>query len=210
MSVLVGKKAPSFKSAAVINGGQIVSDYSLDQFVGKKPVLFFFYPMDFTFVCPTELFAFQNKLSEFEEKGCAVVACSTDTEQSHWGWLQMPKSEGGIKGITYPLIADTSKTIASNFGVLAGEYELDENDNMIANGPMIAFRGLFLIDKEGVIQHQVINNFPLGRSVDEALRMVDALQHFENNGEVCPANWNKGEEAMKESHEGVAKYLSKH
>ncbi len=210
MSVLVGKKAPSFKSAAVINGGQIVSDYSLDQFVGKKPVLFFFYPMDFTFVCPTELFAFQNKLSEFEEKGCAVVACSTDTEQSHWGWLQMPKSEGGIKGITYPLIADTSKTIASNFGVLAGEYELDENDNMIANGPMIAFRGLFLIDKEGVIQHQVINNFPLGRSVDEALRMVDALQHFENNGEVCPANWNKGEEAMKESHEGVAEYLSKH
>ncbi len=210
MSILIGKKTPSFSAQAIINGSEFVQNYSLDQFIGKKPVLFFFYPKDFTFVCPTELFAFQNKLSEFEEKGCAVVACSTDTEQSHWGWLQMPKSEGGIKGITYPLIADTSKTIASNFGVLAGEYELDENDNMIANGPMIAFRGLFLIDKEGVIQHQVINNFPLGRSVDEALRMVDALQHFENNGEVCPANWNKGEEAMKESHEGVAEYLSKH
>ena len=210
MSILIGKKAPSFSAQAIINGSEFVKNYSLDQFIGKQPVLFFFYPKDFTFVCPTELFAFQNKLSDFEEKGCAVVACSTDTEQSHWGWLQMPKSEGGIKGITYPLIADTSKTIASNFGVLAGEYELDENDNMIANGPMIAFRGLFLIDKEGVIQHQVINNFPLGRSVDEALRMVDALQHFENNGEVCPANWNKGEEAMKESHEGVAEYLSKH
>ena len=210
MSILIGKKAPSFSAQAIINGSEFVQNYSLDQFIGKKPVLFFFYPKDFTFVCPTELFAFQNKLSDFEEKGCAVVACSTDTEQSHWGWLQMPKSEGGIKGITYPLIADTSKTIASNFGVLAGEYELDENDNMIANGPMIAFRGLFLIDKEGIIQHQVINNFPLGRSVDEALRMVDALQHFENNGEVCPANWNKGEEAMKESHEGVAEYLSKH
>lgn len=210
MSILIGKKAPSFSAQAIINGSEFVQNYSLDQFIGKQPVLFFFYPKDFTFVCPTELFAFQNKLSEFEEKGCAVVACSTDTEQSHWGWLQMPKSEGGIKGITYPLIADTSKTIASNFGVLSGEYELDENDNMIANGPMIAFRGLFLIDKEGIIQHQVINNFPLGRSVDEALRMVDALQHFENNGEVCPANWNKGEEAMKESHEGVAEYLSKH
>ena len=108
MSVLVGKKAPSFKASAVVNGGQIVSNYSLDQFVGKKPVLFFFYPKDFTFVCPTELFAFQNKLSEFEDRGVEVVACSTDTEQSHWGWLQMEKNDGGIKGVTYPLIADTS------------------------------------------------------------------------------------------------------
>ena len=122
----------------------------------------------------------------------------------------MPKAEGGIKGITYPIVADTDKTISANFGVLAGEYELDENDNMVANGPMIAFRGLFLIDKNGVVQHQVVNNFPLGRNVDEALRMVDALQHFEENGEVCPANWSKGEDAMKESHEGVADYLSKH
>ena len=208
MSVLVGKKAPSFKASAVVNGGQIVSNYSLDQFVGKKPVLFFFYPKDFTFVCPTELFAFQNKLSEFEDRGVEVVACSTDTEQSHWGWLQMEKNDGGIKGVTYPLVADTSKTISANYGVLSGEYEIDEEENMHANGPMIAFRGLFLIDKNGVVQHQIVNNFPLGRNVEEALRMVDALQHFEENGEVCPANWSKGEDAMKETHESVAEYLS--
>ena len=208
MSVLVGKKAPSFKAAAVINGGQIVSDYSLDQFLGEKPVLFFFYPKDFTFVCPTELFAFQNKLDEFAERGVEVVACSTDTEQSHWGWLQMEKNDGGIKGVTYPLVADTSKTISANYGVLSGEYEIDEEENMHANGPMIAFRGLFLIDKNGIVQHQIVNNFPLGRNVEEALRMVDALQHFEENGEVCPANWSKGDDAMKETHESVAEYLS--
>ena len=210
MSILVGKKAPSFSAQAVVDGGKFVKEFSLEQFVGEKPVLFFFYPKDFTFVCPTELFAFQNKLADFESRGCAVVACSTDTEQSHWGWLQMPKSEGGIQGITYPIVADTDKTISANFGVLCGNYELDENDNMLATGPMIAFRGLFLIDKKGVVQHQLVNNFPLGRNVDEALRMVDALQHFEENGEVCPANWSKGEDAMKESHEGVANYLSKH
>ncbi|CAI8340598.1 MAG: putative peroxiredoxin [Cryomorphaceae bacterium] len=210
MSILVGKKAPSFSAQAVVNGGEFVEGFSLEQFVGEKPVLFFFYPKDFTFVCPTELFAFQNKLAEFESRGCAVVACSTDTEQSHWGWLQMPKAEGGIQGITYPIVADTDKTISANFGVLCGNYELDENDNMVATGPMIAFRGLFLIDKKGIVQHQLINNFPLGRNVNEALRMVDALQHFEENGEVCPANWSKGEDAMKESHEGVADYLSKH
>ena len=210
MSILVGKKAPSFSAQAVVNGGEFVEGFSLEQFVGEKPVLFFFYPKDFTFVCPTELFAFQNKLAEFESRGCAVVACSTDTEQSHWGWLQMPKAEGGIQGITYPLVADTDKTISANFGVLCGNYELDQNDNMVATGPMIAFRGLFLIDKKGIVHHQLINNFPLGRNVDEALRMIDALHHFEENGEVCPANWSKGEEAMKESHEGVADYLSKH
>ncbi len=210
MSVLVGKKAPSFSASAVVNGGQIVENYSLDQFAGEKAVLFFFYPMDFTFVCPTELFAFQNKLSEFESRGCAVVACSTDTEQSHWGWLQMEKEDGGIKGVTYPLVADTDKTISVNFGVLSGDYELDENDNMYSTGPMIAFRGLFLIDKKGVVQHQIVNNFPLGRNVDEALRMVDALQHFEENGEVCPANWSKGDDAMQGTHESVANYLANH
>tara|TARA_B100000700_G_C14882938_1_gene778979 strand:- start:42 stop:674 length:633 start_codon:yes stop_codon:yes gene_type:complete len=209
MSVLVGKKAPSFSAQAIVNGSEFVKEYSLNQFIGKKPVIFFFYPKDFTFVCPTELFAFQEKLSEFEDKGCAVVACSTDSEQSHWGWLQMPKSEGGIKGVTYPIVADTDKTISANFGVLFGDYELDENDNLAANGPMIAFRGLFLIDKNGIIQHQVVNNFPLGRNVDEALRMVDALQHFEKHGEVCPANWSKGKESMKEDHDAVAKYLAK-
>ena len=210
MSVLVGKKAPSFSAQAIINGGEFVEQYSLDQFIGKQPVVFFFYPKDFTFVCPTELFAFQEKLAEFEAKDCALVACSTDTEQSHWGWLQTPKAEGGIKGITYPIVADTDKTISANFGVLAGNYELDENDNMCATGPMIAFRGLFLIDKHGLVQHQVVNNFPLGRNIDEALRMIDALQHFEEKGEVCPANWSKGKDSMKESHDAVANYLAKH
>ena len=122
----------------------------------------------------------------------------------------MEKNKGGIKGITYPLLADKSKTIAANFGVLAGDYELDEEEKMHANGPMIAFRGLFLIDKEGIVQHQIVNNFPLGRNVDEAIRMVDALQHFEENGEVCPANWKKGDEAMKDNHDSVADYLSNH
>jgi peroxiredoxin (alkyl hydroperoxide reductase subunit C) len=208
MGVSVGKKAPSFKAAAVVNGFEIVNDFSLDQYVGKNHVLFFFYPKDFTFVCPSELHAFQAKLDEFEARGVKVVACSTDTEESHWGWLQMPKNKGGIEGVKYPIVADTSKTISEAFGVLAGEYEYDMEGNLIATGPMIAYRGLFLIDKEGVVQHQIVNNFPLGRSVDEAIRMVDALQFFEENGEVCPANWHKGSKGMKESHNGVADYMS--
>jgi len=210
MSVLVGKKAPSFSAKAVINGEEIVTNFSLEQFIGKKHVLFFFYPKDFTFVCPTELHAFQESLKEFEKRHVAVVACSTDTEQSHWGWLQVPKKNGGIEGVTYPLVADTTKTISTNYGVLFGEYDIDENGHLYASGPMIAFRGLFLIDKQGIVRHQVVNDLPLGRNVDEALRMVDALQYFEEKGEVCPANWTKGKDAMKESHEGVAKYLAKH
>lgn len=207
---LVGQKAPSFKAKAVVNGGEIVNDYSLDQFIGKSYVLFFFYPKDFTFVCPTELFAFQEKLDEFKARNCEVVACSTDTEQSHWGWLQMPKDKGGIQGVTYPVVADTDKCISTNYGVLSGDYDVDDDNNLIATGPMIAFRGLYLIDKEGTVHHQLINNFPLGRNVDEALRVVDALQHFEEHGEVCPANWQKGEDAMKETHDGVAEYLASH
>ncbi len=210
MSVLVGKKAPEFKAKAVVNGGEIVDGFSLSQFIGKKHVVFFFYPKDFTFVCPTELHAFQEALGEFEKRNVAVVACSTDSEQSHWGWLQMEKKAGGIKGITYPIVADTTKTIATNYGVLFGDYDSNENGDLIATGPMIAFRGLFLIDKTGEVKHQVVNHFPLGRSIDETLRMVDALQYFEENGEVCPANWSKGKEAMKESHAGVADYLAKH
>ena len=208
--VLVGKKAPHFISSAVINGEEIVKDFSLDQFIGKKHVVLFFYPKDFTFVCPSELHAFQEKLDDFKERGVEVIACSTDTPESHWGWLQVAKENGGIKGITYPLIADQTKTIASNYGVLFGDYVLNENDELEAEGPMISFRGLFLIDKEGIVQHQLVNHLPLGRNVDEALRIVDALQHHEENGEVCPANWSKGKEAMKESFDGVADYLSKH
>jgi len=209
MSVLVGKKAPSFNAGAVVNGTEIVNDFSLDQYIGKNHVVFFFYPKDFTFVCPSELHAFQARLEEFESKGVKVVACSTDTEESHWGWLNVDKNQGGIKGVKYPIVADTTKTISEAFGVLAGEYEYDVEGNMTASGPMIAYRGLFLIDKEGTVMHQVVNNFPLGRSVDEAMRMVDALQFFEDNGEVCPANWSKGDEGMKASFDGVADYMAK-
>jgi len=210
MSVLVGKKAPSFKAAAVVNGGEIVQNFSLDEFIGKNHVVLFFYPKDFTFVCPSELHAFQSKLAEFEARGVKLVACSTDTEESHWAWLQVPKNKGGIEGIKYPIIADTSKTISEAFGVLAGEYDYDMDGNLVANGPMIAYRGLFLINKQGIVMHQTVNFFPLGRNVDEALRMVDALQFNEENGEVCPANWTKGDEGMKASFDGVAEYLAKH
>lgn len=209
MSTLVGKKAPLFKAGAVIKGGELVENFSLEQFLGKKYVLFFFYPKDFTFVCPTELHAFQERLADFKSRNCEVVACSTDTEESHWGWLQMSKKEGGIKGITYPIVADTTKTISLNYGTLSGDYDVDDEGNIIATGPMIAFRGLYLIDLNGIVRHQLINDLPLGRNVDEALRMVDALQFFEENGEVCPANWTKGDEGMIANHRGVAQYLSK-
>ncbi len=208
MKTLVGRKAPSFKASAVAFGDQIINDFSLDQYLGKKHVLFFFYPKDFTFVCPTELHAFNEALAEFEKRNVAVVACSTDTEQSHWGWLQVPKEQGGIKGIKYPIVADTTKTISYNFGVLTGEYEMDENEKLIATGSMVAYRGLFLIDKAGIVRHALINDLPLGRSVEEALRTIDALQQNEETGEVCPANWKKGEKAMQGSHKGVAEYLS--
>lgn len=210
MSVLVGQKAPVFYADAVVKGIEVVEKFSLEQYLGKKYVLFFFYPKDFTFVCPTELHAFQEKLKEFETRDVQVVACSTDTPESHWGWLQMTKKQGGIQGVTYPVVADVSKTISANYGVLAGQYNVDEDGLLIATGPMIAYRGLFLIDKKGIVQHQIVNNFPLGRNVDEAIRMVDALQHVEAYGEVCPANWVKGEQAMNATHDGVADYLKAH
>jgi peroxiredoxin (alkyl hydroperoxide reductase subunit C) len=210
MGVLVGKKAPIFSAPAVVNGGEIVQGFSLDQYLGKNHVVFFFYPKDFTFVCPSELHAFQAKLAEFEARGVKLVACSTDTPESHWAWLQTPKNKGGIEGVKYPIVADVNKTISSAFDVLNGEYDYDMDGNLTASGDMIAYRGLFLINKEGVVMHQVVNFFPLGRSVDEALRMVDALQFNEENGEVCPANWTKGDEGMKASFEGVADYLTKH
>ena len=210
MSVLVGKKAPEFVSAAVFNGGEIVSDFSLNQYIGKKEVVFFFYPLDFTFVCPTEILAFQEKMEEFDKRNVAVVGCSVDSEHTHWAWLNTELKDGGIKGVKYPLVADLSKTITTNFGVLAGEYDYDEEkDEEVFSGDAVAYRGLFLIDKEGVVRHQVVNDLPLGRSIDEAIRMVDALQYFEKHGEVCPANWKPGEEAMAASHEGVAEYLAK-
>lgn len=210
MGVLVGKKAPQFTAPAVVNGGEVINDFSLDQFIGKNHVILFFYPKDFTFVCPSELHAFQAKLADFESRGTKIVACSTDTQETHWGWLQMDKAAGGIKGVTYPIIADTNKTIADAYDVLLGEYDYTTEGELIATNTMIAYRGLFLIDKDGVVRHQIVNDLPLGRNVDEALRMVDALKFHEENGEVCPANWTEGEEGMKDTHEGVAEYLAKH
>ena len=209
MPILVGKSAPTFNANAVVNG-QVVSDFSLTRYLGKKHVVFFFYPKDFTFVCPSELHAFQAALPDFEARNTAVVACSTDTEQSHWGWLQVPKDTGGIGGVTYPIVADTTKTISSAYGVLAGELQAGgrPGDPFTATGDLIAYRGLFLIDLKGVVRHQLINDLPLGRSIDEAIRMVDSLQFFEQHGEVCPANWTRGKKGMKPTNQGVADYLA--
>jgi peroxiredoxin (alkyl hydroperoxide reductase subunit C) len=210
MAVLVGKKAPVFSTDAVVDGGEFAENFSLQQYIGKKNVVFFFYPMDFTFVCPTELHAFQSKLAEFQKRDTEVVACSVDSKFSHWAWLNTAKDQGGIEGVTYPLVADFSKSIAENYDVLAGEYDVDEEGNAAFSGDPVAYRGLFLIDKEGVVRHQVVNDLPLGRSVDEALRMVDALNYHEKHGEVCPANWSEGQDAMNADAKGVADYLSKH
>ncbi len=207
---LVGKKAPHFKATAVVNGGDFEDNFSLNQFIGKKYVVFFFYPLDFTFVCPTELLAFQDKLEEFEKRDCAVIGCSVDSKFSHWAWLNTPTDKGGIQGVTYPIVADLSKTISDNYGVLAGSYDYNEEGLMEFNGVPQAYRGLFLIDKEGVVRHEVVNDFPLGRNIDEALRMLEALSHFEENGEVCPANWEEGDDAMLESQESVSGYMAKH
>ncbi len=208
MAVLVGKKAPLFEADAVVSGGEFVEKFSLEQYIGKKYVIFFFYPLDFTFVCPTEILAFQDKLDEFEKRNVAVVGCSIDSKFSHWAWLNTELKDGGIKGVTFPLVSDLSKTISENFDVLAGEYDYNEDGEMEFNGSAVAYRGLFLIDKQGVVRHQLVNDLPLGRSTDEAIRMVDALQFFEEHGEVCPANWHAGDQAMKATADGVADYLA--
>ncbi len=209
MSVLVGKPAPKFEAPAVVNGGEIVEKFSLSQYVGKKYVVFFFYPADFTFVCPTELHAFQEAVAEFEKRNTQVVACSVDSAFSHWKWLQTPAKEGGIQGVKYPMVADQSHLISESYDVLAGEVEYNEEGEVRFTGIPQSYRGLFLIDKKVVVRHQVVNDMPLGRSVEEALRMVDALQFFEENGEVCPANWHKGAKALKPTQEGIADFLSK-
>lgn len=208
MSVLVGKKAPVFNSKAVVNGGEIVENFSLEQYVGKKYVVFFFYPADFTFVCPTEIIAFGEREAEFQARNTVLVGASTDSAFSHWKWLQTPEKEGGIKGVKYPLVADQTLHISKAYDVLAGSEEYDEEGNESFVGEPQAYRGLFLIDKNGIVRHQVVNDMPLGRNVDEVLRMIDALQFTEEYGEVCPANWKKGEKALKATQEGIASYLS--
>jgi peroxiredoxin (alkyl hydroperoxide reductase subunit C) len=207
---LVRKPAPQFDAPAVINGDEIEENFTLAQFKGDKYVVLFFYPKDFTFVCPTEIFAFQEKLAEFESRGVQVIGVSTDSEDTHMAWLATPKDKGGIHGVTYPLVADTAKTIAQNYGVLGGEYSYNDEGDVIFNGVPVALRATFLIDKDGIVRHSTINDLPLGRNIDEMIRLVDALQYTEANGEVCPANWEKGKEAMSATREGVASYLASH
>lgn len=207
MSTLVGRQAPVFELDAIIDG--VESKLDLADYIGKQEVVIFFYPKDFTFVCPTELYAFQDKLSDFEERGVKVIGVSTDTAETHWAWLNTPKNKGGIEGVKYPLIADVAKTMSMGYGVLGGDYFYDEDDELRFEGDAIAYRGTFFIDKEGIVRHEVVNFFPLGRNIDDTLRIVDAWHHVEEHGEVCPANWTKGEEAMAPTHEGTAEYLSK-
>lgn len=191
MPTLVGKHAPHFSAKAVV-ADTIIEDFSLENFKGKN-IVFFFYPLDFTFVCPTELHAFQEALGEFDKRNTQVVACSIDSCYTHMAWLNTPKAKGGIQGITYPLISDLNKNIANDYGVL-------HNDG-------IAYRGLFLIDKKGIVRHAVVNDLPLGRSTTETLRMVDALSQFEKHGEVCPANWQRGHSTLQATTAGVAEYF---
>lgn len=194
MSVLVGKPAPDFKAEAAV--GETFTEIELSTFRGGKYVVLFFYPLDFTFVCPTELHAFQQRAEEFEKRNVQLIGCSIDSKFSHHAWLTTPKNKGGIEGVKYPIVSDIHRTIAREYDVLSPDG--------------VAYRGLFLIDKHGVVRHQIVNDLPLGRNVDEVLRTVDALQHFEIHGEVCPADWAVGKDAMKATREGVSGYLSKH
>jgi len=194
MNAKVAHEAPDFKAQAVMPDNSF-KEISLADYKGKYVILFF-YPLDFTFVCPTEIVAFNEKLKEFKNRDCEVIGVSVDSHYSHFAWKMTPLNQGGIGNIQYPLVADIKKEISRAYGIL-----FDES---------VALRGLFLIDKKGIIRHAVINDLPLGRNVDEAIRMVDALQYFEKNGEVCPANWQKGKQAMKPTAEGVSKYLAEH
>lgn len=193
MSSLVTKEAPDFTADAVTAENQF-EQLTLSKYRGKYVVLFF-YPLDFTFVCPSEIIAFDKALSKFQERNAEVIGVSVDSKFSHFAWKQTPPNKGGIGNVKFPLVADIKKTISSDFGVL-----FDGS---------VALRGLFLIDQKGIVRHALVNDLPLGRNVDEALRILDALQYHEEHGEVCPANWNKGEDAMKPSAEGVAEYLGK-
>ena len=194
MPVLVGKRAPAFKAPAVINS-QVEQDFSLDRYLGKRHVVLFFYPADFSSLCPTELWAFQELLPEFERRNVAVVGCSTDSVDAHGAWLRTPRAEGGIAGLTYPLLADATKTIAANYDVLAGHFDYAESGEMVFVGAPVAYRAVFLIDRDGIVRHQVVSDRPLARRISDTLRMVDVLQHLETHGELCPANWEADEAA---------------
>lgn len=191
MGVLVGKQAPGFTATAVIGGD--FKEISLSEYKGKN-VLLFFYPLDFTFVCPTEMHAFQDKLDSFKKLNTEVIGVSIDSQFSHLAWLNTPKEDGGISGVKYPIVADLNKTIARDYDVLKS----DEG---------IAYRGAFLIDKEGMVRHQTVNDLPLGRNIDEFTRLVEALAFHEEHGEVCPANWKRGDKAMKPDTAGLKSYF---
>ena len=193
MSVLVTKPAPDFTATAVMPDNSMNEEFTMSGLKGKYVVLFF-YPLDFTFVCPSELIAFDHRLEEFKSRGVEVVGCSVDSHFSHLAWKNTPINKGGIGNVQYPLVADLKKDIARDYDVLFGDA--------------IALRGSFLIDKEGVVRHQVVNDLPLGRNIDEMLRMIDALQFTEEHGEVCPAGWNKGDKGMTATGDGVASYLA--
>lgn len=195
LPVQVGQEAPDFEAVAVMPDNNFKDDFKLSDYRGKYVVLYF-YPLDFTFVCPTEILEFNRKLARFKAKGVEVIGVSIDSQFSHWAWKNTPVEQGGIGDIQYPLVADINKTISQAYGVL------------LPGG--VALRGTFLIDKAGIVQHATVNNLGLGRNIDETLRMVDALQHLEKYGEVCPAGWTEGEEAMSPTSKGVADYLTKH
>ncbi|HKJ21877.1 MAG TPA: peroxiredoxin [Gammaproteobacteria bacterium] len=196
MTVLVGREAPEFSAAAVMGDGTINEDFKLSDYRGRYVVLFF-WPLDFTFVCPSEIIAHNNRLAHFQERGVQLIGVSIDSEFTHYAWRNTPVDKGGIGEVGFPIVADKTHRICQAYGIEHPEAG-------------VALRGSFLVDKNGIVQHQVVNNLPLGREVDEMLRMVDALQFTEEHGEVCPAGWHKGEEGMKPSAEGVATYLAKH
>ena len=195
--MLVTKKAPDFTANAVLGNNEIVDNFNLYENFGEKGTVLFFYPLDFTFVCPSEIIAFDHRLGEFTSRGINVIGCSVDSHFTHLAWKNTPVEQGGIGQVRYPLVADLTKSIARDYDVL-----LEDGG--------VALRGSFLIDTDGTIRHAVINDLPLGRNIDEMLRMIDAM-HFTNEyGEVCPAGWHKGEEGMKADPKGVAEYLAKH
>jgi peroxiredoxin (alkyl hydroperoxide reductase subunit C) len=196
MAVLVGKAAPDFNAVAVMGNNDINEDFSLSAHIKGKFAVVFFYPLDFTFVCPSELIAFDHRLEEFKKRGVEVIGVSIDSQFTHLAWKNTPVNKGGIGQVGYPLVADIKHEICQAYDV---EHDAG-----------VAFRGSFLIDTNGVVRHQVVNDLPLGRDIDEMLRMVDALQFHEEHGEVCPAGWNKGKAGMDASPDGVAKYLSSH
>lgn len=195
-SVLVGRPAPDFVAPAVMPNNEINADFSLHRHLEGSYSLVFFYPLDFTFVCPSEILAHDHRLAAFADRNTKVVAVSVDSQFTHLAWKNTPVEKGGLGKVGFPMVADLTKAIARSYGVLV-------NDS-------VALRGTFLIDRAGIVRHQVVNDLPLGRNVDEALRMVDALQFHEEHGEVCPAGWNKGKAGMKASPDGVAKYLASH